>query len=59
MRSSSRIHGAMRWFLALLAAAVAVLGMQGCATEEEGVMPWATPLPGEGSVVLPGNLMRQ
>ena len=40
-------------------AVLAALGLQGCATEDESVMPWASPQPGEGGVILPGSLMRQ
>jgi hypothetical protein len=58
MRSSSRRAPAYRGGL-LLALLLAAFGLQGCATEEDGVMPWATPQPGEGSVLLPGSLMRQ
>ena len=58
MRSSSR-RAAARYGRLLLALLLAALGLQGCATEEEGVMPWATPQPGEGSVLLPGSLIRQ
>lgn len=58
MRSSSRLRSAVRRCWAWLAAVLVALGLQGCATESEGVMPWATPQPGEGSV-LPGSLMRQ
>lgn len=57
MRSSSRRAPAYRG--GLLLALLLALGLQGCATEEDGVMPWATPQPGEGSVLLPGSLMRQ
>ena len=59
MRSSSRIHGDASWRWALLAAVLAALWLQGCATEDESVMPWASPQPGEGGVILPGSLMRQ
>jgi hypothetical protein len=57
MRSSSR-HAARRGFWMAIAFILLAFGFQGCATEAEGVMPWATPLPGEGSVILPGSLMR-
>jgi hypothetical protein len=58
MRSSSRRRSDLwrRW--ALLAAVLMALCLHGCATESDGVMPWATPQPGEGSI-LPGSLLRQ
>ncbi len=58
MWSSSRHRSAVRRCWALLAAVLVALGLQGCASESDGVMPWATPQPGEGSV-LPGSLLRQ
>lgn len=42
-----------------LLAGVLVAGwLGGCATEADGVMPWSTPLPGEGSVPLPSGFRR-
>ena len=58
--SSSREKGASRSLALLLG--LMLLGcwlLQGCATEAEGVQPWATPHPGEGSIPLPSSMMRQ
>ena len=49
----------------LLAAAVifilAIIGFScgGCVTNDETLMPWASPAPGEGNVRLPSSLMRE
>ena len=51
-----------RWPLsavALLAFALALLALQGCVTNDDTLMPWATPAPGEGTIRLPSSLTRE
>lgn len=43
----------------LLAAVLLAGWLSGCATEADGVMPWSTPLPGEGTVPLPSGFRRE
>ncbi len=44
---------------ALLALALLCLALQGCVTNDDTLMPWAAPAPGEGTVPLPSSLLRE
>ncbi len=59
MRSISKRGGVLNGFLGVFAVILLALFAQGCATEADGVMPWATPLPGEGSIPLPSSFSRE
>jgi len=41
-----------------LALALACLVLQGCVTNDDTLMPWASPAPGEGNM-LPSTLIRE
>ncbi|MGI6099392.1 MAG: hypothetical protein ACOYD3_06495 [Kiritimatiellia bacterium] len=58
MSSSSRLWNAMRHLALPVLLLLAAIVLQGCATEADGVMPWATPEPGEGSVI-PSSMIRR
>ena len=51
---SARFLGA----LALAALALACIALAGCVTNDDTLMPWATPAPGEGNM-LPPSLLRE
>lgn len=59
MRSSSRNNSSLRGWWIIIAGILFACWFQGCATEADGVMPWSTPLPGEGSVPLPSGFRRE
>ena len=59
MRFISRRERDLNGGLGVLAVILLALLVQGCATEADGVMPWATPLPGEGSIPLPSSFSRE
>ena len=50
-----------RLFAALFAFVIslACLVLQGCVTNDETLMPWAAPAPGEGTAPLPSSLLRE
>ena len=42
-----------------LAFALACLALGGCVTNDDTLMPWASPAPGEGTVPIPSSLLRE
>ena len=44
---------------ALMILALATLVLQGCVTNDDTLMPWASPAPGEGTMRLPPSLLRE
>ncbi len=42
-----------------LVIALACMALQGCVTNDNTLMPWASPAPGEGTVPLPSSLLRE
>ncbi len=50
------------WLLSavtLLILMLSTLALQGCVTNDDTLMPWASPAPGEGAMRLPPSLMRE
>ena len=60
--ASSNQHAKSRGRLVAAAFAFAMalvcLALQGCVTNDDTLMPWASPAPGEGTVPLPSSLLR-
>ena len=50
-----RLFGAVAAFVL----ALACLALQGCVTNEDTLMPWASPAPGESTMPLPSSLLRE
>ena len=42
-----------------LALALVCLALGGCVTNDDTLMPWASPAPGEGTVPIPSSLLRE
>jgi hypothetical protein len=45
--------------VALLILVLSTLVLPGCVTNDDTLMPWASPAPGEGTMRLPPSLMRE
>ena len=58
-RTSKQSDG--RLFAAAVFLLLALLGIAigGCVTNDDTLMPWASPAPGEGNVPLPSSLLRE
>lgn len=35
------------------------IALEGCVTNDDSLMPWASPAPGEGTIPLPSSLLRE
>ncbi len=57
-QNNARVRG--RFFAAAFAFALvlACLALQGCVSNDDTLMPWASPAPGEGNM-LPSTLIRE
>jgi hypothetical protein len=57
--TTKQLDGRLSAAAVFLLLALVSLALGGCVTNDDTLMPWAAPAPGEGNVRLPSSLMRE